>query len=152
MSEPTLDRHIFATGFVALAVTVCLAIVLLSSRQAIEDLEDPKVLVALFPPGEPARTSRDTIREVGALPRRVRLGGMLVSFVAWHAHQIEQLERSGAFTLALPSQPEFALGCIISTLPGRRSRPRPARAPGIRHCFHGQRCRYSIFPPRRPDE
>ncbi|MCE8035642.1 MAG: hypothetical protein LPK20_09520 [Halomonas sp.] len=117
MSAPSLDLHAFATGFAALAVAVSLVIGLLPARQAIDDFEAPQVLVAFFLPGKPARTSRDAIREVGALPRQVLLGGMLVSFVAWHPQQVERLERGGAFALTLPSRPGFALGCTVSAPP-----------------------------------
>ncbi|MGQ4880483.1 hypothetical protein ACOJCM_18125 [Billgrantia sp. LNSP4103-1] len=117
MHADTLNCHAFAVGFVSLAVVACLALGLLPVRQATSDFDSARMLVAVFPPGERARTSRNAIREVGALPRRALLGGMLVSFVAWDSRQVEKLERGGAYALVLPSRPNFALGCALSTPP-----------------------------------
>jgi hypothetical protein len=113
MSATAVNRHAFALGFVSLALVVSLGLGLTVARQAAHGFTTPQTMVALFPPGAPARASREAIREVGALPRRELLGGVLVSFVAWDPQQVTQLERNGAFSLALLSRPGFTLGCGV---------------------------------------
>ncbi|MGR2737832.1 hypothetical protein ACUY1T_05215 [Billgrantia sp. Q4P2] len=117
MTTQALNRHAFALGFVGLALLLGLSLTLLPARQAALSFEAPQPLVGVFPPGTPARISREAIREVGAMPRRELLGGTLVSFIAWHPQQVERLERGGALALALPSRTDFTLGCSVSVQP-----------------------------------
>ncbi len=117
MPALALNRHVFALGFFSLALVVSLGLGLTVARQAAHGFTAPQTMVAIFPPGASARASREAIREAGALPRRELLGGVLVSFVVWDPQQIMQLERSGAFSLALFSRPSFTLGCGASVPP-----------------------------------
>ncbi|SEG19549.1 hypothetical protein [Billgrantia desiderata] len=121
MPALALSRHVFALGFFSLALVVSLGLGLTVARQAAHGFTAPQTMVAIFPPGASARASREAIREAireaGALPRRELLGGVLVSFVVWDPQQIMQLERSGAFSLALFSRPSFTLGCGASVPP-----------------------------------
>lgn len=105
--------HLFALAAALSVLALALVIAIPPMRLAARNYEEPRVLLALFPPVRSEAETVGAIVGASAVPLRPVIGKFAWLLVPGTERSVDELEQRGALVLSLPVARTSLLGCSV---------------------------------------